>query len=57
MGESTATLIPIIAFLVFWMLINNQKPLSNRYKRYKRIRKKNACFLTDYKNYEETQSF
>lgn len=40
MGESTATMIRIIAFPVFWILINIQRSLSKGYKGYKRIEKK-----------------
>lgn len=37
MGESTATLIPIIAFLVFGVLINFQKLFCKGYKGYKKL--------------------
>lgn len=38
MRESIATLIPIIAFLVFGVLINFQKVFSEEYKGYKKLR-------------------
>ena len=57
MGESTATLIPVIASLYFgsWKI----SKLHSRYKGYKRIgkKKKNASLVIDYKYYGEIPAF
>lgn len=45
MRESIATLIPIIAFLVFGVLINFQKVFSEEYKGYKKLRGWGKCQL------------